>query len=166
MLDWLFGSNEAESGAESDDGESGFKESEAIVGALAVVLTSPPGSDYAGRVGRVVGEMEDWRQRGQFHLRLPFKDGGLMGETFKVQMERKSFSVLCSNKKCTRERNATMYVCTSCETARYCCKYCAKADIKEHKRNCERIKLGPVMQEIDRYNARKFQKSRIAEGNL
>jgi hypothetical protein len=165
MLDWLFGSNEAESGAESDDGDPGFKESNEIVGASAVVLTSPPGSDYAGRVGRVVREMEDWRLRGQFVLQLPI-DGDPTRGAFKVQMERKSFSVLCSNKNCTRERNATMYVCTSCETARYCCEYCAKADIKEHKRNCERIKLGPVIQEIDRYNAREVQKSRIAAGNL
>ncbi len=162
ILDWLFGSNEAESGAESDDGKLGYEESNKIVGASVVVLASP----YKDLVGRVVKEMEDWdwKLRGQFSLQLPI-DGDPTRGTFTVQMERKSFSVLCSNKNCTRERNATTFKCTSCETARYCCENCAYTDIKEHKRHCEWIKLAPAIQEIDRYNAAKFRKSRIAAGN-
>lgn len=54
---------------------------------------------------------------------------------------------VCANCKQRKERTS-MFVCTGCERAQYCCKVCQLADAPDHKDECKRIQAGHVYSHV------------------
>jgi hypothetical protein len=178
MLDWLFGSSEAESGAESDDGDdrddgevSGYMKSDSIVGALVRIhwgqykdlcgmvieapktlitrLTGWERSDvikYSSHLVKLARHDIDWNGPSYEILESAKREGA-----WDVLIPRENFDVRCSNASCERSLDdhdvndykvaaKVLFTCSSCGRKRptvwYCCRNCAKADIKRHQAEC------------------------------